>query len=276
MRLRNRIIKATFYTDPELLRWPRDKRDFYRSLWACSEDSCCLEDDMFGVKLAAWPSPADSDMTVESFENWRDELIEEGKVVRYEAEGKPYLYLRSMHDHEAPRNPQKPDNPLPPWVAWVRSETDPRKGFYQHESCTTVVQPLYNRPRPVLPCPVLPGAEPRARAREDEPEHFTEVCEIAEKLVGRCLSPKELDRCRTVARVHSPADVRLAAQVAREKGKPTVAFLAGACDNLTPSERGGTSAEPVGNADYESPAQRRAKEAEATAAMAALIAKAAS
>lgn len=265
MRLRNRIVKATFWTDPELCRWSRSKRDFYRSLWACAEDSCCLEDDMFGVKMAAWPSPLDDDMSVEQFEIWRDEMMAESKpgklskLVRYEVEGEGYLYIPAMAQHERPRNPQAPDLPLPAWVTWVINDRDPRKGSYQHEPCTTIVQPLTGRPRPVLSCPDLTGAE--SRTREADSAYLT-VCEIAEGLVGRALSPKEQDRCLTIARVHKLADVRIAAGVARDRETPTVAFLAGACDNLTPAERNPPRLEVVGQGQYTSPAELRAEEAE--------------
>lgn len=118
MRLRNRQKKATFWTDGDLLRWPRDKRYFYESLWSCAEDSCCIIDDMFEVKLTAWPSPLDADLTVELLEHWRDELIECGKLVPYEADGRRYLFIPRMAEHEKPRNPQVPDWPLPPWVTY--------------------------------------------------------------------------------------------------------------------------------------------------------------
>lgn len=132
MRLRNRMMKATFYTDPDLCRWERDKREFYRSLWACAEDSCCIEDDMFGVKLSAWPSPRDIDMTVELFEVWRDELIADGKLVPYFNGTRRYLYIPSMSEHERPRNPQSPDYPLPSWVKWQQSIGE-RRGVYEHD-----------------------------------------------------------------------------------------------------------------------------------------------
>ena len=130
MRLRNRMVKATYWTDPELCRWKRDKRDFYRALWACAEDSCCIEDDMFGVKLAAFPSPLDADMSVERFETWRDEILEQGKVVAYEVGGRRYLYLPAMSRNENPSNPQSPSTPLPAWIRWQPHATDPRKGRY--------------------------------------------------------------------------------------------------------------------------------------------------
>jgi len=120
-RLRNRITKADFYTDPELLRWPRDKREFYRRLWAIAEDSGCLEDDPFGWKLLLYPSPLDADITLELMSTWRDELERAGKLVPYADHGKSYLYVRNFHQHEKPRNPQEPDLPLPPWVHYQRS-----------------------------------------------------------------------------------------------------------------------------------------------------------
>ena len=115
-RLRNRILKADYYSDPELLRWPRDKRETYRGLWAIAEDSGCLEDDPWGWKLLIWPSPMDADITTERLEEWRDEMVEAGKLVPYEAEGKRYLWIRNFHRHELPPNPQRPDLPLPPWI----------------------------------------------------------------------------------------------------------------------------------------------------------------
>ena len=106
-RLRNRMVKADFWTDPELLRWPLAKRMLYQGLWAFAEDSGCLEDDPFGWKLSIFPSPVDSDITVELLTEWRDDLVASGKLYRYEADGKHYLFIRTFHQHEHPRNPQR-------------------------------------------------------------------------------------------------------------------------------------------------------------------------
>lgn len=115
-RLRNRIRKADYFTDGELLRWPRDKRYTYSGLWALAEDSGCLEDDPFLWKMSLWPSPLDADITVELLTTWRDELVAAGKLITYEAAGKPFLYIRTFLQHEHPRNPQRHDLPLPPWI----------------------------------------------------------------------------------------------------------------------------------------------------------------
>ena len=125
-RLRNRMVKAEFYTDPDLLVWPRDKRHFYQGLWALAEDSGCLEDSPFGWKLVLFPSPLDADVTMAELQVWRDELVTAGKLVPYADGGKRYLFLRTFHEHERPRNPQRPDLPLP---AWVKHEvTAPKRG----------------------------------------------------------------------------------------------------------------------------------------------------
>jgi hypothetical protein len=118
-RLRNRIRKADFWSDGDLLRWPRDKRTTYSGLWAVADDSGCLEDDPFTWKLLLWPGPLDGDITMEVLAVWRDELTAEGKLIPYEAEGCSCLYIRAFRQHERLRNPQRPEVPLPPWVSWV-------------------------------------------------------------------------------------------------------------------------------------------------------------
>lgn len=142
-RLRNRIRKADYFTDGELLRWPRDKRTTYSALWAMAEDSGCLEDDCFEWKMTIWPSPLDADITVEVLEQWRDELTIAGKLIPYEAEGKRYLFLRNFHQHEKPTNPQRPDLPLPPWVVAEvtegRSKDQKKWSRCQYTVCTELI-----------------------------------------------------------------------------------------------------------------------------------------
>jgi len=162
-RLRNRIRKADYFTDGELLRWHRDKRQTYTGLWAIAEDSGCLEDDPFSWKLLIWGSPLDADITVELLKQWRDELVEAGKLIPYEADGKPFLYIRTFLQHEHPRNPQRPDLPLPEWIVcesrtgvgkdgrrWVRTEYRDTKHSVQnvYETCTDSVQDAPPRPAP--------------------------------------------------------------------------------------------------------------------------------
>lgn len=193
-RLRNRMVKAEFWTDAELLRWPLAKRVFYQGLWALAEDSGCVEDDWFGWKLQLFPSPVDADITQDVLEGWRDELVDADKLVPYTADGKSYLYLRTFHRHEAPRNPQRPDLPLPPWVEienadgvskdgkrWLRCrytvhedriahhQTDREASVqtpYRH--CTDSVRDPQSRPVPSRPVEELIG-DRRALADVEKP-----------------------------------------------------------------------------------------------------------
>jgi len=158
-RLRNRMISAEFYTDPELLRWPSAKRDLYRAMWAMAEDSACIEDDPFGWKCAAFPSPLDAKShSVAKFTAWRDELIEAGKAIPYEAGGVACLFLPDMAEHEHPRNPQSPNLPLPPWVTYAPGSEKYRSGAYTFDSPTSEIASdsvTIATASPVLSCPVL-------------------------------------------------------------------------------------------------------------------------
>jgi len=191
------MVKADFWTDPELLRWPREKRFTYQGIWALAEDSGCLEDDPFGWKLLLWPSPVDADITVERLGEWRDELVAAGKAIPYEAECKHYLYLTRFHQHEKPRNPQSPNLPLPPWVSWERNTDDPRKGRYVES--TSLVQRLNNDATtvPALPSPALPGPalsspeltiSPRGATSAPQEEEGEEVKETAQTVVAFAVS----------------------------------------------------------------------------------------
>ena len=219
-RLRNRIVKADFWNDGELLRWPREKRTTYQGLWAMAEDSGCLEDDPFGWKLLLWPSPVDADITVAILEQWRDELIEANKLIPYEADGKRYLYLKTFHQHEHPRNPQSPDLPLPAWVKYqtreIHRKDSGRGGSYTVNEyivdyallCTncnlTVTVPLAYGNRnttPVLSCPVQSlkplsddGPSDDAVGYETDPalEVFTYWCDVMGKRGYTRLDDKRL------------------------------------------------------------------------------------
>lgn len=118
-RLRNRILKADYWVDGELLRWPREKRWTYAGMYSIAEDSGVIENDPFTWKVMIWSSPLDADVTVEKLEQWRDELIAAGKLIEFAVGDEELLFLRSFHEHERPRNPQSPNLPLPPWVTWT-------------------------------------------------------------------------------------------------------------------------------------------------------------
>lgn len=130
MRLHNRQIKASFWNDPDLLRWPRDKRWFYEGLIQLADDSGCLEDDPFAFKINLFPSPVDSDITLEILAQWVEELIEDKKLVRYEVNRKQCLFLVNFHKHQKLKNPAAPEVPLPPFLAWEAYKSNKDAGKY--------------------------------------------------------------------------------------------------------------------------------------------------
>ena len=129
MRMHNRIIKAAFWTDTELIRHlDRDGRMFYIGLIQLADDSGCLEDDLLAFKIHLYP--ADMDVDLEFLQRYRDKLIELGKLIPYEAEGKKCLYLKNFHKHQSLRSPSPPEVPLPPWITWQPAETPRSAGRY--------------------------------------------------------------------------------------------------------------------------------------------------
>ena len=129
MRMHNRIIKAAFWTDTELIRHlDRDGRMFYIGLIQLADDSGCLEDDLLAFKIHLYP--ADLDVDLDFLQRYRDKLIELGKLIPYEAEGKKCLYLKNFHKHQSLRSPAPPEVPLPPWITWQPAETPRSAGRY--------------------------------------------------------------------------------------------------------------------------------------------------
>lgn len=112
-----RLLRSGFWNDPELSRWPLAKRVFYVGLTSIAEDSGVVEDDPFGWKIALFPSPVDGEtITVQVLRTWADEMIEDGKVVAFEANERRWLYLRSFASHQSPSHPRDTHLPLPAWV----------------------------------------------------------------------------------------------------------------------------------------------------------------
>ena len=220
-----------------MLRWHRDKREFYRSLWACAEDSCCIIDDMFEVKLTAWASPLDADMTVGRMEEWRDELIECGKLVPYEAEGRRYLFIPTMAEHERPRNPQSPDWPLPPWVkCTVAGDGKSRRCTYDFQYRKGSVQnECGNRNgSPALPCPALPcpdlsssGDDEGETPEQREATRFHAVVGVWESVIGSVPSQVTKRTLRSwVTMGYSDPAIESALKVAVEQGAKSPAQYA--------------------------------------------------
>jgi len=130
MKLHNRQIKASFWTDTEMiLNFSLEERLFYIGLWQLSDDSGCLENDPYALKLFLFP--LNDSVTVETLTTWIDKLIAQGKLLPYQAQGKNCLYLANFSKHQTLKNPLPPEVPLPPWITWKTFKSNPRTGRYE-------------------------------------------------------------------------------------------------------------------------------------------------
>ncbi|MCL6557397.1 MAG: DnaD domain protein [Firmicutes bacterium] len=198
MRLHNRQIKATFWNDPDLLQWPREKRWFYEGLSQLADDSGCLENSPFAFKLHLFPSPLDADITVELISHWVNELIEQGKLIPYDAGGKKCLFLVNFHKHQALRSPAAPEVPLPPWVTFTPTDKRRRSGTYTvrnpYDFLTDTVRISYGlQPEPE------PEIEPEPELDHDDDDNArarakANFVQTYEQEFGRLISPTDLQQ----------------------------------------------------------------------------------
>lgn len=194
MRLHNRQIKAAFWNDPDLLQWPRDKRWLYEGLAQLADDSGCLEDSPFALKLQLFPSPLDADLTEERIARWIYELAEQNKVIPYRSGGKKCLFLANFHKHQALRSPAAPEVPLPPWINFKPSERSRRCGTYTvgdyQEYLTVTVQSGYSD-QPEEEPELEPELEPEPEEEQEEEPESEPESEPEEELFVICDAASE-------------------------------------------------------------------------------------
>lgn len=130
MKLHNRQIKGSYWTDTDMIRnFTLEERLFYVGLWQLADDSGCIENDPYALKLFLFP--LNEDVTIEKLTTWTTKLIEKQKLIPYHTQGKDGLYLTNFHKHQTIKNPQPPEVPLPPWITWKPYKSNPRTGRYE-------------------------------------------------------------------------------------------------------------------------------------------------
>ena len=130
MKLHNRQIRTTFWTDTDMIRnFTLEERLFYIGLWQLADDSGCVENDPFAFKLFLFP--LNEEVTIGTLVSWTQKLIEKQKLISYHTQGKDGLYLANFHKHQTIKNPQPPEVPHPPWITWKPYKSNPRTGRYE-------------------------------------------------------------------------------------------------------------------------------------------------
>jgi hypothetical protein len=130
MKLHNRQIKASYWSDTDMIRnFTLEERLFYIGLWQLADDSGCVENDPYAFKLFLFP--LNEEVTIETLVSWTQKLIEKQKLISYHTQGKDGLFLANFHKHQNIKNPQPPEVPLPPWITWKPYKSNPRTGRYE-------------------------------------------------------------------------------------------------------------------------------------------------
>ncbi|TDX49127.1 DnaD domain protein [Orenia marismortui] len=126
MQLKNRLVKADFWTDTGLIRkLPAMGRMMYQGLWQLAEDSGVIEADPLAYKMLLFPL---DDISIDDIEEWTNALVELGKLISF-GEGE-YYYIKNFHRHQSLRSPAKPNLPLPNWVVYVPNNKKRQSGGY--------------------------------------------------------------------------------------------------------------------------------------------------
>jgi hypothetical protein len=98
MKLHNRQIKGSFWTDTEMIRnFSLEERLFYIGLWQLADDSGCVENDPYAFKLFLFP--LNEEVTIENLNDWTAKLIEKNRLIPYHAQEKDCLFLANFHKH---------------------------------------------------------------------------------------------------------------------------------------------------------------------------------
>lgn len=139
MRFHTRVVKASFWHDPDLCdNLPFLGRIMYEGLWALADDSFCIIDSPATFKRELFLDEDNANVT--KITEWRDTLVRLGKLVPYEAEGKQCLWIRNCHEHQRVDKPSAPrpgDVPLPRWVQWRPGHSRSTNGYVVIEELVT-------------------------------------------------------------------------------------------------------------------------------------------
>jgi hypothetical protein len=120
---RIRSLKPEFWADEDLADLPRDARLLYMGLWNLSDEHGRLRGDARYVKGQLFPYDDDLDAT--AIDNLLWLLAKAGKVQRYEAEGRSYLFLPTLSRHQR-LEPDKVESKLPPAPVVVSESSQPK------------------------------------------------------------------------------------------------------------------------------------------------------
>lgn len=113
---RIRSLKPEFWLDrPFVRRVPnRDARMLYSALWNLADEHARVGGDPHYIKGQVFPYEEDADLTPAVIGKLLDLLVQAGKIVRYEVDGDPYLFLPNLAKHQRLEAAKVPSRLPPP------------------------------------------------------------------------------------------------------------------------------------------------------------------
>lgn len=110
---RIRTVKPTFFTSEDTAALSWGARLTWLGLWTYCDDRARGKANPLLIKAALWP--LDEDVTSDVVETFLDELEANERIRRYVVDGKPYLEVSGLLDHQRIDKPQPSKLPAPPW-----------------------------------------------------------------------------------------------------------------------------------------------------------------
>jgi hypothetical protein len=107
---RIRSIKPEFATSEAIADLTIPCRLHFVLLWTYTDDAGRGIDNPRLIKAACWP--LDDDMTAKKIDALQAELAANGRIRRYEVDGKRYFEVRNWSEHQKPQHPK--ESALPP------------------------------------------------------------------------------------------------------------------------------------------------------------------
>jgi hypothetical protein len=113
---RIRSVKPEFWVDRSFVRKvpSRDTRMLYMALWNLADEHARVMGDAAYLKGHIFPYAEDADLSPDVIDKMIDDLAAVGKVIRYEADGDPYLFLPTLHRHQRLESKVPSRLPAPP------------------------------------------------------------------------------------------------------------------------------------------------------------------
>jgi len=164
---RIRTIKPDFFQSEDVSELPLRARLTWIGLWTHCDDHGRTKDLARLIKGNIWPL---DDVSLRDIEDDLQALADQGRIVRYQVDGKPYLAVVNWHVHQSINRPSKARHPAPPTVVWP---TDPDESGYCGECASrpttgTLTEPSLNSHGGLTPGKERKGEEGRGRAHARE------------------------------------------------------------------------------------------------------------